>query len=85
MKILKSNGISAFGGLNFVIEELDNKEIGKILNEVLPKVNITGEIYFIVIGPSSFVVGTAQKICQATSDLAFPNRQSSEFPVPTGS
>lgn len=37
MKILKSNGISAFGGLNFVIEELDNKEIGKILNEALPK------------------------------------------------
>ncbi|MBB6681572.1 hypothetical protein H4O20_08960, partial [Aequorivita sp. 609] len=37
MKILKSNGISAFGGLNFVIEELDNKEIDKILNEALPK------------------------------------------------
>lgn len=37
MKILKSNEISAFGGLNFVIKELDNKDIGKILNEVLPK------------------------------------------------
>lgn len=37
MKILNSNGISAFGGLNFVIAELDNKEIGKTLNETLPK------------------------------------------------
>lgn len=37
MKILKAKSISAFGGLNFVIEEFDKKGIGKILNENLPK------------------------------------------------
>lgn len=37
MKIIKSKNISAFGGLNFVIQELDNKNIGGILNNGLPK------------------------------------------------
>lgn len=37
MKVLKSKNISAFGGLNFVIEELDNKNIGEILNDQLPQ------------------------------------------------
>lgn len=37
MKIIKSNNISAFGGLNFVIQELDNKKIGKILDQHLPE------------------------------------------------
>ncbi|HLS11624.1 MAG TPA: IS1380 family transposase [Flavobacteriaceae bacterium] len=39
MKVLKSNSISAFGGLNFVIEEFDKKRLGKILNENLPKLS----------------------------------------------
>src|SRR5690554_5126159 len=39
MKVLKSNNISAFGGLNFVIEEFDKKKLGKILNENLPKLS----------------------------------------------
>lgn len=38
MKILKSKNISPFGGINFVIEELDKKRIGNILEEKLPKV-----------------------------------------------
>lgn len=37
MKVLKSKNISAFGGLNFVIEELDNKKLGDILNNNLPE------------------------------------------------
>lgn len=37
MKILKSKNISPFGGVNFVIEELDKKRIGNILNDKLPK------------------------------------------------
>ena len=37
MKILKSKNISPFGGINFVIEELDKKYLGNILNEKLPK------------------------------------------------
>ena len=37
MKVIKSKNISAFGGLNFVIQELDNKNIGGILNRELPQ------------------------------------------------
>jgi len=37
MKVLKSLPVSPFGGLNFVIEELDNLGIGKILQQDLPK------------------------------------------------
>lgn len=36
MKILKSNYITPFGGLNFVLEELENLKIDKILHENLP-------------------------------------------------
>lgn len=38
MKVLKSKNISAFGGLNFVFEELDNINLGTILDEKLPKI-----------------------------------------------
>jgi len=37
MKILQSQQISSFGGLNFVLQELNNKGIDKILNYNLPK------------------------------------------------
>lgn len=37
MKIINSKNISPFGGMNFVIDELDRNNIGKILNESLPK------------------------------------------------
>ena len=37
MKVLKSSHISPFGGLNFVIEELDRLEIGHLLNQQLPQ------------------------------------------------
>ena len=37
MKILNSHTISSFGGLNFVLEELDTIGISNILNSVLPK------------------------------------------------
>lgn len=36
MKIQQSSTINPFGGLNFVIEELDRLKIGAILNEELP-------------------------------------------------
>jgi len=36
MKILQSSRINPFGGLNFVIEELDRLKIGAVLNEELP-------------------------------------------------
>ncbi len=36
MKILSSPHISAFGGLNFVIEELDKQGVGEILEKHLP-------------------------------------------------
>lgn len=36
MKILKSSSISPFGGLNFVLEELDNKKIDNLLRDNLP-------------------------------------------------
>ena len=36
MKILSSPHISAFGGLNFVIEELDKYDIGRVLEKDLP-------------------------------------------------
>ncbi|MBL4898743.1 MAG: IS1380 family transposase [Colwellia sp.] len=36
MKILKSNVISPFGGLNFVLNELDNQKIGELLIQQLP-------------------------------------------------
>lgn len=36
MKILSSPHISAFGGLNFVIEELDKHGVGKLLKKDLP-------------------------------------------------
>jgi hypothetical protein len=38
MKIQKSSTINPFGGLNFVIEELDRLKIGKILNNRLPSI-----------------------------------------------
>jgi hypothetical protein len=37
MKVIESHGISSFGGLNFVIQELDRKKIGHLLNEYLPE------------------------------------------------
>ncbi len=37
MKILKSSHISPFGGLNFVLQEFENQNIGKLLREDLPK------------------------------------------------
>lgn len=37
MKILKSSHISPFGGLNFVLQELENKKTGVLLQENLPK------------------------------------------------
>ena len=37
MKILNSKNISPFGGINFVIDELDRNNIGKNLNGFLPK------------------------------------------------
>lgn len=39
MKILKSAAISSFGGLNFVINELDRKGVGDILNNHLPRLS----------------------------------------------
>jgi hypothetical protein len=36
MKILKSNEISAFGGLNFVVEEFEKLRLGQFLNGQLP-------------------------------------------------
>lgn len=37
MKILNSSHISPFGGLNFVLQEFENKKIGQLLEEHLPK------------------------------------------------
>lgn len=37
MKILKSSHISPFGGLNFVLQEFENKQIGQLLQAHLPK------------------------------------------------
>ncbi|MBR9682590.1 MAG: IS1380 family transposase [Candidatus Aenigmarchaeota archaeon] len=37
MKVLKSSSITPFGGLNFVLEELDNLGIDQILQHDLPK------------------------------------------------
>lgn len=39
MKIQNSLTVNPFGGLNFVIDELDRKKIGVILNEELPKLS----------------------------------------------
>lgn len=36
MKVIKSEKVSPFGGLNFVIEELDNRGLGDILSKHLP-------------------------------------------------
>jgi hypothetical protein len=36
MKVVNSSPISSFGGLNFVIKELENKKLGILLNEFLP-------------------------------------------------
>lgn len=36
MKLQKSTNLNPFGGLNFVIEELDKQKIGSILNQDLP-------------------------------------------------
>lgn len=36
MKVLKSSSITSFGGLNFVLEELDNLGLGQILHQSLP-------------------------------------------------
>jgi len=37
MKILNSSPISSFGGLNFVLEELNSLRINKIIEDILPK------------------------------------------------
>lgn len=37
IKILKSSPISPFGGLNFVLKEFENKQIGRILQDHLPE------------------------------------------------
>lgn len=37
MKIIKSKAISPFGGINFVLEALNQQKIGKLLNKYLPK------------------------------------------------
>ncbi|MDD7886041.1 hypothetical protein [Flavivirga sp. 57AJ16] len=37
MKILKSSHISPFGGLNLVLQEFENKRIGHLLEQHLPK------------------------------------------------
>ena len=37
MKILKSSYLNPFGGINFVIDELDKQGVGHILNDSLPK------------------------------------------------
>ena len=37
MKVLKSSHINPFGGINFVIDELDQKGIHHIVNDFLPK------------------------------------------------
>jgi hypothetical protein len=39
MKIVKSNSISAFGGMNFVFEYLNKLNISDILSDSLPKLN----------------------------------------------
>jgi hypothetical protein len=36
MTVIKSKVISPFGGLNFVINELDRMQVGKLLNKELP-------------------------------------------------
>jgi len=36
MKVIKSSGISPFGGINFVLEELNTLGLGKLLQEGLP-------------------------------------------------
>jgi hypothetical protein len=36
MKIIQSNQIFSFGGLNFVLEEFDKKGIDKVFNNYLP-------------------------------------------------
>lgn len=36
MKVIKSERLSPFGGLNFVIEELDSRGVGDILSHHLP-------------------------------------------------
>ncbi len=37
MKVIKSAHLTPFGGLNFVLEELDNKNISKLLDKHLPE------------------------------------------------
>lgn len=37
MKILNSENTSPFGGINFVINELDRNNVGKTLNDFLPR------------------------------------------------
>lgn len=39
MKVIRSQQISAFGGLNFVLEKLEKDGIGTFLNEHLPKLS----------------------------------------------
>ncbi len=36
MKVIKSKNISAFGGINFVIEEFDKQGLGRLVKEKLP-------------------------------------------------
>jgi len=44
MKVIKSNTISSFGGINFVFQHLDNLQIEKILNDSLPNLS-TNSLY----------------------------------------
>ncbi|MBK6952000.1 MAG: hypothetical protein IPH24_08110 [Crocinitomicaceae bacterium] len=38
MKVQKSSNLNPFGGLNFVMEELDRQKIGALLNQELPAI-----------------------------------------------
>ncbi|MDZ7845998.1 MAG: hypothetical protein U5L96_04115 [Owenweeksia sp.] len=43
MKVINSGVLSAFGGLNFVIEELDRFKIGDLLNDQLPAFGVQSQ------------------------------------------
>ncbi|MBK6527165.1 MAG: hypothetical protein IPG07_17420 [Crocinitomicaceae bacterium] len=69
MKVQKSSNLNPFGGLNFVMEELDRQKIGALLNPknyrpLVNRVNTVGVICFTAIGQFFIVVVIAQKIFQ---------------------
>ena len=43
MKLLNSNTISAFGGINFVFDFLENNKFGDLIQECLPKLKIQSQ------------------------------------------